>query len=284
MSLDLFETVFKETFVLADKKKRVGSYNLGRVIGRGAFGTVRLGTHLLSGEQAAVKVVPKKSILQKEKVRRRFWRELQALKRMDHPSIVCLKEWMETERNFYLVLTYINGETLRQYLNNVKRLSENEARRYVNQMTSAIHYMHKQNIMHRDIKLENAVLQSGGRVFIVDFGLSVDVSNLENPKLCGSPTYMAPEILIKQNVTVAADIWSLGICVCYLVTGSHPYQMSFRDNYSALYFKILQGSTLPSFLSEECKDLIRRMLSVDPVNRIPAEEILTHAWFARIIS
>ena len=123
-----------------------------------------------------------------------------------------------------------------------KRLSENEARRYVNQMTSAIHYMHKQNIMHRDIKLENAVLQSGGRVFIVgtscvsgavtrilgivhcpeycdmmtnsfflssDFGLSVDVSNLENPKLCGSPTYMAPEILIKQNVTVAADIWSL---------------------------------------------------------------------------
>lgn len=284
MSLDLFETVFKETFVLNDKRKRVGNYSLGRVIGRGAFGTVRLGTHLLSGENAAVKVVPKKSILQKDKARRRFARELHALKQMDHPNIVCLKEWMETERNFYLVLTYINGDTLKHYLNDVKRLSENEARRYINQMTSALNYMHSQNFLHRDIKLENTVLQSGGKVFIVDFGLSVDVSFLENPNMCGSPTYMAPEILLKHGITLSADIWSLGICLCYLVTGCHPYHMSFKDNYATLYFKILQGSTLPSFLSEECRDLIQRMLSLDPYNRISTEEILAHAWLQRIIS
>ncbi|XP_062615544.1 uncharacterized protein LOC134277239, partial [Saccostrea cucullata] len=117
MSLDLFETVFKETFVLTDKRKRVGNYNIGRVLGKGAFATVRFGTHLLSGEHAAIKVVPKKSILQKERSKRRFNRELYALKRLDHQNIVRLKEWMETDRNFYLVLSYINGDTLKQYLN-----------------------------------------------------------------------------------------------------------------------------------------------------------------------
>ncbi|XP_048766080.2 uncharacterized protein LOC125673513 [Ostrea edulis] len=286
MSLDLFETVFKETFVLSDRRKKVGNYTLGRVLGKGAFATVRLGTHLLSGESAAVKVVPKKSILQRDKALRRFSRELYALKRLDHTNIVRMREWMETDRNFYLVLSYINGDTLRQYLREVTRLSENETRRYFLQMTSAINYMHAQNILHRDIKLDNMVLQGGVKVVIVDFGLSIDVAYLDNPKMCGSPAYVAPEILIRQTFTISADIWSLGICLCYLVTGSHPFHMNSvsNDHHSNLYFKILQGSILPSFLSEECRDLIKRMLSVDPVNRITTEEILAHTWLSRLTS
>ncbi|KAK3098791.1 hypothetical protein FSP39_023156 [Pinctada imbricata] len=278
-SLELYESIFNEKFEPSDKQKKVGNYRLVEVIGKGAFGTVWKGKHVLTRNEVAIKVVPKKSILQRDRAKRRFLSETQALKRLEHNNIVKLLTWMETDKNFYLVMEFICGESLKRYLRKRGRISEYECKTYIGQITQALKYMHDQDIVHRDIKLDNIVLEKGkDRVKIIDLGLSVNLSKVDNSRLCGSLHYMAPEVLDRQAFSTAVDVWSLGVCLYHLVTGSHPFHHTSIRNMSNMYFHILRGFTLPNSLTEECRDLLHNMLDMNPEDRISTENILIHAW------
>lgn len=279
MACQLFETVFDDRFIPLDTRKRVGNYSIGRTIGKGAFSTVREGRHLLKHELVAIKVIPKSSILKQEKVKKRFCREIQVQKDLNHPNIVRCLEWMETERNFYLVLELVEGENMKDYLKRRNQVDEDEARTLMTQICSAVDYMHNKGILHRDLKLDNMVLNKGGTVKITDFGLSTCLNEDENKyNFCGSPSFIAPEILSNRKYTTASDIWSIGVNLYYLLTGALPFKMDSKHHFTSLYFNILQGCQIPQSLSNECQLLLRSMLTLDENKRISMAEILTHSW------
>lgn len=279
MACHLFEDVFQDQFIPLDTRKRVGNYTIGKTLGKGSFSTVREGKHLQNEQLVAIKIIQKSSILQQEKVRKRFCSEIKVQKGLNHPNIVRCLEWMETERNFYLVLELVQGETMREYLKKRNRIDEEEAKIILIQICSAVNYMHNKGILHRDLKLDNMVLENDGKVKITDFGLSTNLDGLENRlQFCGSPSFIAPEVLCKRSYTTASDIWSLGVNLFYLLTGNLPFTMESKNNFTSLYFSILQGCEIPQTLSNDCQDLLRRMLMKEESQRISMAEILTHSW------
>ncbi|CAC5396841.1 CBL-interacting protein kinase 23,CBL-interacting serine/threonine-protein kinase 24,CBL-interacting protein kinase 31,Probable serine/threonine-protein kinase DDB_G0277165,SNF1-related protein kinase catalytic subunit alpha KIN12,Probable serine/threonine-protein kinase MARK-C,CBL-interacting serine/threonine-protein kinase 26,Serine/threonine-protein kinase BRSK2,Hormonally up-regulated neu tumor-associated kinase homolog B,Sucrose non-fermenting protein kinase 1,Hormonally up-regulated neu tumor-associa len=156
--MESLEKVTDENFVPTDKKKKVGSYILGRTIGEGSFAKVRQGFHIIAKEKVAVKVVPKKALLAKESVRRNVRREAIVLQKIQHPNIVRMYEVMETENGYYLVLESVEGGEFIKYLCIKKFLPEFECRKFARQLVSAVDHLHRSNIVHRDLKLENFLL------------------------------------------------------------------------------------------------------------------------------
>ncbi|KAK3595210.1 hypothetical protein CHS0354_021525 [Potamilus streckersoni] len=204
-----FEQIFKESFVPLDSRKRVGDYVLGSILGEGSFSTVRLGRNVNTGEQTAIKIIPKKTALKRQSARLRFERETQALRTLKHNNIVRLLDVMETEGNYYIILELMEGENFNSYLNRKGPLEEREARAYMRQMADIVHHMHSMGVVHRDLKPDNFILTCG-TIKLVDFGLSgflKEGSTLTTQ--CGSPTYTAPEIFALLPYTHAVDMWSL---------------------------------------------------------------------------
>lgn len=280
MDVKTLDDLFTDCFIPLDKKKRVGNYSIGKVIGKGAFSTVRLGTNITNNETVAVKIIQKKSLFQKEKAKQWFCREANALRQLRHNNIVKLLEWMETERNLYLVLELVEGESMKKYLKRILIIPEYEAQHYMKQLTEALEHMHNQGIVHRDLKLENFVLNKEGSVLIVDFGMSSEVECGDRLLLCGTPLYSAPEILCKEQHSPASDVWSIGVCLYQMVTGSLPYQAD-SMKYFELYSNILKGLNIPDEVSTDCQDLITRMLTVEKDDRISTNSILIHPWMSQ---
>ncbi|XP_071137884.1 uncharacterized protein [Mytilus edulis] len=279
MAGSMFEDVFQDQFIPLDIRKQVGNYKIGKTLGKGSFSTVREGKHLQNEQTVAIKIIPKSSILQQEKIKKRFCSEIKVQKGLDHPNIVRCLEWMETGRNFYLVLELVEGENMKDYLKRKKQIDETEGKSIMRQICSAVHYMHNKGVLHRDLKLDNMVLEKDGKVKIADFGLSTSLEGIENKlHFCGSPSFIAPEVLSKRNYTTASDIWSLGVNLFYLLIGTLPFTMESKNNFVSLYFSILQGCEIPSTISEECRDLLTKMLTVDEDRRIAMHDILEHKW------
>ncbi|KAK3096879.1 hypothetical protein FSP39_004355 [Pinctada imbricata] len=268
-----------DNLVPNDRKKKVGSYILGKTIGEGSFAKVRLGYHIIAREKVAVKVVSKKALLLKEFVRRNVRREAIVLQKLSHPNVVRMYEVMETENSYYLVLEYAESGEFIKYLSIKKFLPEYECRKYIRQIVSAVDHMHKNNIVHRDLKLENFLLDKNLDIKIIDFGLSnVFYGDTSLSTQCGSPAYAAPEIFSNQKYGAGVDIWSLGVCMYAMLIGSLPFVPEPPTNIAQLHSLILKGCDIPEGLSEECRDLLRRMLSVEPRKRIKMEDIFRHPW------
>lgn len=261
-----------------NKKKKVGNYLLGKLIGEGAFSKIREGLHIIAREKVAVKIVPKKAALLREYVKKAVRREAMLLQKLEHPNIIRLYEIMETENSYYLVLELAETEFIK-YLTDKKKLTEKECQKYMRQMASAVDHMHTSNIIHRDLKLENLLLDKDANIKIIDLGLSnVFYGDSSLSTQCGSPVYAAPEVFCNRKYGPAVDIWSMGVCMYAMLTGKLPFLPDPPNNFTMLHSLILRGAHIPDSLSDGCANLLSRMLSVEVTFRIPAEEMLVHPW------
>jgi len=261
------------------KSKSIGQYMLGKTIGEGTFGKVRIGTHILTGEKVAVKVLEKDRITDVSDVER-VAREIHILKIIRHPNIIQLYEIVETTKQLYLITEYMSGGELYEYIVANNRIKEPEACRLFQQVISGVEYIHKLNIVHRDLKPENLLLDFNKNVRIVDFGLSNTYKQGEKLKTaCGSPCYAAPEMIAgKKYNGLQVDIWSAGVVLFALLCGYLPFE---DPNTANLYKKILSGDyTIPKFLSPQAKEMIKGILNIDPIKRFTIEDIRKHPWFS----
>jgi serine/threonine protein kinase len=286
---------FAEKKTVAKKDCRIGlgksnsvdvleSFVLGSEIGKGAYATVRSARDL-SNNQFAVKIYDKIQLLKPSR-KQNAEREIKILAKLDHPNIVKLVKTVENQNSLNLVLEYIPGSSLMSYLKQrpKKRMDEAEAKSVFRQIMLALDYCHSQGIAHRDIKLENILIDSTNSVKLIDFGFSTCLAKDRKAKIfCGTPSYMAPEIVKGQeSFGPPSDIWAAGVVLYMLLVGQFPFRgINTRD----LYNKIKLGSfTTPCFVSREATQLIQSMLRPDPAHRPSASEILAHVWIGECFS
>ncbi|WOL18194.1 SNF1-related protein kinase catalytic subunit alpha KIN10-like [Canna indica] len=254
------------------------NYKLGKTLGIGSFGKVKIAEHLLTGHKVAIKILNRRKIKNmemEEKVRR----EIKILRLFMHPHIIRLYEVIETQSDIYVVMEYVKSGELFDYIVEKGRLQEDEARRFFQQIISGVEYCHRNMVVHRDLKPENLLLDSKCNVKIADFGLSNVMRDGHFLKTsCGSPNYAAPEVISgKLYAGPEVDVWSCGVILYALLCGTLPFD---DENIPNLFKKIKGGIyTLPSHLSALARDLIPRMLVVDPMKRITIREIREHQWF-----
>ncbi|GJP48623.1 hypothetical protein CLOM_g7914 [Closterium sp. NIES-68] len=254
------------------------NYRLGKTLGVGSFGKVKVAEHVLTGLKVAIKILNRrkiKSMDMEEKVRR----EIKILRLFMHPHIIRLYEVIETPADIFVVMEYVKGGELFDYIVEKGRLMEDEARRFFQQIVSGVEYCHRNMVVHRDLKPENLLLDTKGNMKIADFGLSNVMRDGHFLKTsCGSPNYAAPEVISGRLYGgPEVDVWSCGVILYALLCGSLPFD---DENIPNLFKKIKGGVySLPSFLSTGARDLVPRMLLVDPMKRITIPEIRQHPWF-----
>ncbi|PWN90543.1 Pkinase-domain-containing protein [Acaromyces ingoldii] len=257
--------------------RSVGAYTLGRPIGEGTFGKVRLGTHRLTGTRVAIKQVPKA-------LSASLTREIHHHRRLHHPHVMQLFEVLATETNIWMVSELCAGGELYDYLVERGVMPEPEARRLFGQLCLATAYIHGRGIVHRDLKLENVLLDDRCNVKLGDFGFTRE---FEGKKLmetfCGTTGYAAPEMLAGKKYTgEEVDIWSLGVILYALLCGALPFD---DDDDDVMKSKILKGDyELPEQLSEEARDLVSKILQQEPSARPSIKSILSHPWFSKIMA
>lgn len=258
---------------------KIGTYKLGRTLGVGSFGKVKLGVHQPTGKHVAIKILSRDK-LRAQQMEDKLRREVRILRSCTHRHIIRLYEVIETTTDIYVVTEYSPRGELSEYISERGKLTEPEARTFFQQLVSGVEYCHAHlMVAHRDLKPENLLLDEALNVKIADFGLSnnmLDGCFLKTS--CGSPNYAAPEV-INGNLYAGpeVDVWSCGV-ICYaLLCGKLP----FDEESIAYLFKKIKGGLyiLPSYLSDVSKDLISKMLITDPMKRITMAEIRRHPWF-----
>lgn len=267
---------------MAKRGKSIGHYLLGDTIGEGTFGKVKLGTHVITGENVAVKILEKERIVDVADVER-VAREIHILKLIRHPHIVQLYEIIETPRQLYLIMDYANGGELFDYIVANVRVKEREACKFFHQIVSGVDAIHDSGVVHRDLKPENLLLDEDKNIKIVDFGLSNTFTKGQLLKTaCGSPCYAAPEMIAgQQYVPSLCDIWSCGVILFAIICGFLPFE---DQNTSNLYNKILRAEyQLPRFVSKAAKEIISGMLTTDPTARLDFDAVRRTSWYLGLI-
>lgn len=252
-------------------------YVIGKEIGKGAFSIVKEGVHKVTGQKVAIKSIRAKFI--KNKL---LMREIDIMKKVgNHPNILKLYEVFETTQYLYLVLELVNGGELFDQIVARGEYSEQDASNIVRQIISAVAHLHANGIAHRDLKPQNLLCAgaNGDEIRMADFGLSKMFDNGEYLETCcGSPEYVAPEVLECKPYDKACDLWSVGVITYVLLTGCFPF---WDKNNAALYEKIRRveyGWPSGSEISAEAKDLIRHLIEKSPEKRFTAEQALQHPW------
>ncbi|XP_026017483.1 serine/threonine-protein kinase MARK2 isoform X8 [Astatotilapia calliptera] len=260
----------------SDEQPHIGNYRLLKTIGKGNFAKVKLARHVLTGKEVAVKIIDKtqlnSSSLQK------LFREVRIMKMLNHPNIVKLFEVIETEKTLYLVMEYASGGEVFDYLVAHGRMKEKEARAKFRQIVSAVQYCHQKCIVHRDLKAENLLLDADMNIKIADFGFSNEFT-LGNKldTFCGSPPYAAPELFQgKKYDGPEVDVWSLGVILYTLVSGSLPFD---GQNLKELRERVLRGKyRIPFYMSTDCENLLKKFLILNPSKRGSLEQIMRDRW------
>ncbi|XP_022140408.1 CBL-interacting serine/threonine-protein kinase 5-like [Momordica charantia] len=262
-----------------------GKYEIGRLLGKGTFAKVYYGKELESGESVAIKVINKDQV-KKEGMMEQIKREISVMHLVRHPNIVELKEVMATKTKIFFVMDYVRGGELFSKVARGK-LKEDVARKYFQQLISAVDYCHSRGVSHRDLKPENLLLDENGDLKISDFGLSALPEQLRNDGLlhtqCGTPAYVSPEVLKRKGYDGAkADIWSCGVILYVLLAGFLPFQ---DENIITMYKKVFKAEfECPPWFSAEAKRLISKILVVDPGRRITIGAITRVPWFRKDFS
>ncbi|XP_040604366.1 serine/threonine-protein kinase MARK2 isoform X5 [Mesocricetus auratus] len=260
----------------ADEQPHIGNYRLLKTIGKGNFAKVKLARHILTGKEVAVKIIDKtqlnSSSLQK------LFREVRIMKVLSHPNIVKLFEVIETEKTLYLVMEYASGGEVFDYLVAHGRMKEKEARAKFRQIVSAVQYCHQKFIVHRDLKAENLLLDADMNIKIADFGFSNEFTfGNKLDTFCGSPPYAAPELFQgKKYDGPEVDVWSLGVILYTLVSGSLPFD---GQNLKELRERVLRGKyRIPFYMSTDCENLLKKFLILNPSKRGTLEQIMKDRW------
>eukprot|EP00041_Stephanoeca_diplocostata_P010380 m.165188 g.165188 ORF g.165188 m.165188 type:complete len:900 (+) comp18127_c0_seq1:535-3234(+) len=254
---------------------QIGPYRLGKKLGEGAFAVVREGKHLITDVDVACKVFDK-TAMKDDYVVKNLHREAEILRKLQHPHIIQLYEILETEDVYCLVMEVCAQDVLSR-LCSTGVSSEVQARIYGRQLISAFEYMHHNNIVHRDLKAENMMLDKTNHLKIIDFGLSNDMSGRDFlDTQCGSMAYSAPELLACKPYGKAVDIWSIGVCLYVMLTGHLPFG---NQDLTELHALMLEDEyELPDIMSDSLKDLFTRFFQVKPQHRITIKELWEHEW------
>ena len=259
--------------------KKIGDYILFDQIGMGTFSKVTRAFHLITQQTVAVKILDKEKIEDEVDIER-IIREIEILKNIHHPNIAQMYETYSTIHNFYLMLEYVSGGDLFDYITSHNYLSEKKCCYFFRQIISVLEYLIELGISHRDIKPENILLnEEHTQIKFIDFGLSNYYSQNELlHSSCGSPCYASPEMLSGHSYRgTTTDLWSAGIVLYSMLVGALPFD---DQELNKLYEQIKIGKFyIPSTLSLEAIDLLKKILEVDPKKRINIEGVKNHAWF-----
>nr|XP_024214640.1 5'-AMP-activated protein kinase catalytic subunit alpha-2-like [Halyomorpha halys] len=257
---------------------KIGHYILGQTLGVGTFGKVKIGEHQLTKHKVAVKILNRQKIKSLDVVGK-IRREIQNLKLFRHPHIIKLYQVISTPTDIFMIMEYVSGGELFDYIVKHGKLKEYEARKFFQQIISGVDYCHRHMIVHRDLKPENLLLDHNCHVKIADFGLSNMMMDGEFLRTsCGSPNYAAPEVISgKLYAGPEVDIWSCGVILYALLCGTLPFD---DEHVPTLFRKIKSGIfPIPDYLNRSVVTLLCRMLQVDPMKRASIEDIKTHEWF-----
>ncbi|KAJ3226858.1 hypothetical protein HK099_003970 [Clydaea vesicula] len=269
---------------MSQNERTFGPYYLYNTIGEGEFGKVKLARHKDNmAKDVCAKLIKKKNITNPV-LRSKLMREISILQDLSHPNIVKLLDVIETETHIGMIMEIASGGELFEFIYAVNYLPEKEACRFFAQLMSGVHYLHYHNYVHRDLKLENLLLDADKNIIITDFGFANKSDGRFLSTSCGSPCYAAPELVISDGyIGEEADIWSCGVILFAMVCGYLPYDddpnNNGSENINLLYKYILETELIfPNHLSESVCHLIKRMLTPDPKNRAKMTEILKHPW------
>ncbi|XP_041027763.1 CBL-interacting serine/threonine-protein kinase 12-like [Juglans microcarpa x Juglans regia] len=260
----------------------LGRFEVGKLLGHGTFAKVYHARNVNTQESVAIKVIDKEKIL-KVGLTAHIKREISILRRVRHPNIVRLFEVMATKSKIFFVMEFVRGGEL---FNKVSkgRLKEDVARKYFQQLISAVSFCHSRGVFHRDLKPENLLLDDNGDLKVSDFGLSTVSDQIRQDGLfhtfCGTPAYVAPEVLGGKGYEASkVDIWSCGVVLFVLMAGYLPFH---DQNIMAMYKKIYKGEfRCPRWFSPSLTRLLTRLLDTNPETRITIPEIMENKWFKK---
>ncbi|KAG2133805.1 Pkinase-domain-containing protein [Suillus bovinus] len=268
---------------------KFGPYILLQTVGEGEFGKVKLGLHSQWGEEVAVKLIRRGNIdtsVRMSKVER----EIEVLRTLKHPNIVRLYDVIETDKYIGIILEYASGGELFDHILAHRYLKEKDAAKLFSQLISGVWYIHQKKIVHRDLKLENLLLDRHRNVIITDFGFANRFEHRADDLMqtsCGSPCYAAPELVISEGLYVgsAVDIWSCGVILYAMLAGYLPFDDDPAnpdgDNINLLYKYIVNTPlSFPDYVSAEARDLLSMMLVPDPTRRADLRSIMVHPWLS----
>lgn len=266
-------------------------YRLGKTLGTGGFAVVRLGQEKETMQEWAIKIMalPTGDTKQDKAARSDIYKEISILSQVHHPNVLFLKEYYEENSKVFIVTELIKGGELLQAVSELGNYSEVDARQVFKQLMSGLDYLHERGIVHRDLKLENLLLSTPGNITegvkIVDFGLAKKAAEGAMNTICGTPMYVAPEVVncnagFMYHETV--DLWSAGVILFILLSGYPPFH---DENDAALFDKIRKGhfefdDDVWNNVSDLAKELVRNLLVVDPKQRLSCKQTLAHAWFS----
>eukprot|EP01102_Stenamoeba_stenopodia_P008099 TRINITY_DN2301_c0_g1_i1.p1 TRINITY_DN2301_c0_g1~~TRINITY_DN2301_c0_g1_i1.p1 ORF type:complete len:415 (-),score=96.56 TRINITY_DN2301_c0_g1_i1:112-1356(-) len=254
-------------------------FELLTVIGKGSFGKVLQVRKKDTGKIYAMKVLRKEAIVQRKQVAHTK-AEKSILAKIQHPFIVGLHYAFQTEEKLYMVLDFVNGGELFFHLKREGKFSEQRVRIYAAEIACALSHLHSFGIVYRDLKPENILLDSEGHICITDFGLSKEIQSEDTHTFCGTPEYLAPEILKGQGHGTPVDWWSLGTLIYEMLTGLPPF---YSQNVNLMYQRILSGDLrFPSFITPEAQSLLEGLLCREVSKRIGDDTIKQHAFFKSI--
>ena len=257
-------------------KSNLDFYLYGREIGCGAFGKVNLALHIGSGRLVAIKIFTKEKLKTERKIRK-VRNEINILSKLRHPFINQILDTFETEKYVFIVMEYICADLL-SFIRKREKLSENISKIIFKQIIEGLKYINKKKIVHRDIKLDNILIDLDNTVKICDFGVSKRISEDELMiDHCGTPGYISPEIYKNKGYEgFQCDIWSAGVTLYYMLSGNQPFR---AYSIKEMEIKVIKGEFEEiKDISNEANDLIKKMLVVDPEKRIKINEILNHPW------
>ncbi|KAG2310352.1 hypothetical protein Bca4012_024862 [Brassica carinata] len=258
----------------------LGKYEVGKLVGCGAFAKVYRGRDTKTGQSVAIKAVSKQK-LNKGGLNTSVTREIAIMHRLRHPHIVRLSEVLATKSKIFFVMEFAKGGELFAKVSK-GRFSEDLSRRYFQQLISAVGYCHSRGVFHRDLKPENLLLDEKLDLKVSDFGLSALAEQVRPDgllhTLCGTPAYVAPEVLAKKGYDGAKiDVWSCGVILFVLNAGYLPFN---DHNLMVMYRKIYKGEfRIPKWTSPDLRRLLTRLLDTNPQTRITIEEITRDPWF-----
>ena len=263
---------------MSKKTVQIGNYILTKIIGKGSFSNVYKACHIETKELYAMKVLSLKNLA--NKMIENIETEISIMINIKHDNIVRLYETIKTDKHICLVIDYCDGEDLNKYIKKNGRISEKQSKNFMTQIATGLHYLHSLNLIHRDLKPHNILLSKNGNIKIADFGFVKDYTeNSMLDTLCGSPIYMAPEILQHKKYDAKVDLWSIGIILYEMLSAEPPFMAS-------NHIQLLKTIETTKFkfhkniiISKDCINIIESLLVVNPKERISFDDFFNHPFF-----